>query len=123
MGAELRRWTAQTRRRVRQLHRKPYDVRDSALTLVDLDHHLLRLNAGVMEDGLVRPVDEGAPQGGPLSPLLSNLLDDLDKELERRGLRFCRDLSPWRLLRRGAEASSKRVPEAPRVPSLIRIHS
>ena len=49
------------------------------------------LNAGVMEDGLVRPVDEGTPQGGPLSPLLSNLmLDDLDKELARRGLRFCR---------------------------------
>jgi RNA-directed DNA polymerase len=49
------------------------------------------LNAGVMEDGLVRPVDEGTPQGGPLSPLLSNIvLDDLDKELERRGLRFCR---------------------------------
>ena len=49
------------------------------------------LNAGVMEDGLVRPVDEGTPQGGPLSPLLSNLvLDDLDKELSRRGHRFCR---------------------------------
>lgn len=49
------------------------------------------LNAGVMVDGLVRPVDEGTPQGGPLSPLLSNLvLDDLDKELARRGLRFCR---------------------------------
>jgi len=49
------------------------------------------LKAGVMEDGLVRPVDEGTPQGGPLSPLLSNLvLDDLDKELSRRGLRFCR---------------------------------
>ncbi len=49
------------------------------------------LNAGVMEDGLVRPVNEGTPQGGPLSPLLSNLvLDDLDKELTRRGHRFCR---------------------------------
>ena len=49
------------------------------------------LTAGVLEDGLVRPVDEGTPQGGPLSPLLSNLLlDDFDKELERRGLRFCR---------------------------------
>jgi RNA-directed DNA polymerase len=49
------------------------------------------LNAGVMEDGLVHPVKEGTPQGGPLSPLLSNLvLDDLDKELSRRGHRFCR---------------------------------
>ena len=49
------------------------------------------LTAGVMEDGLVKPVDEGTPQGGPLSPLLSNImLDDLDLELERRGLRFAR---------------------------------
>src|SRR6202008_2595828 len=49
------------------------------------------LNAGVLEDGLVRPVDEGTPQGGPLSPFLSNIvLDDLDKELARPGHRFCR---------------------------------
>ena len=49
------------------------------------------LNAGVMEDGLVRAVGEGTPQGGPLSPLLSNIvLDRLDKELERRGHRFVR---------------------------------
>ena len=49
------------------------------------------LNAGMMDDGLVKPTEEGVPQGGPLSPILSNLLlDDLDKELEKRGLRFVR---------------------------------
>ncbi len=49
------------------------------------------LSAGVMESGLVSPSVEGTPQGGPLSPLLSNLvLDELDRELERRGHRFVR---------------------------------
>jgi RNA-directed DNA polymerase len=49
------------------------------------------LNAGVLENGLVSPTDEGTPQGGPLSPLLSNLvLDELDRELEKRGHRFVR---------------------------------
>ncbi|MFL8939352.1 group II intron reverse transcriptase/maturase [Rossellomorea oryzaecorticis] len=60
------------------------------------DPNLLRLirrylQAGILEDGLVRPNTEGTPQGGPLSPLLSNIvLDELDKELEGRGLCFVR---------------------------------
>ena len=49
------------------------------------------LNAGVLEHGLVEVIDEGTPQGGPLSPLLSNIvLDELDQELERRGHQFVR---------------------------------
>ena len=60
------------------------------------DKGLLRLigrylRAGVMERGSLKATPEGVPQGGPLSPLLSNiLLDDLDKELEKRGHRFAR---------------------------------
>jgi len=49
------------------------------------------LQAGFMENAVLNPTTEGTPQGGPLSPLLANLvLDELDKEMERRGLRFVR---------------------------------
>jgi hypothetical protein len=69
------------------------------------DKRILRLvgmilRSGIMADGLVTPSTEGAVQGSPLSPLLSNIvLDELDKELERRGLEFCRfadDCAPRR---------------------------
>jgi RNA-directed DNA polymerase len=70
------------------------------------------LKAGVMEDGLVSPVDEGAPQGGPLSPLLSNLvLDELDQELERRGHRFVRYADDCNIYV-GSERAGQRVMES-----------
>jgi RNA-directed DNA polymerase len=73
-----------------------HDILMSRLARRIQDKRILRLirrylQAGMMEGGLVSPRTEGAPQGGPLSPLLSNiLLDELDKELERRGHRFVR---------------------------------
>src|SRR5437867_4356947 len=70
------------------------------------------LNAGVMENGLVSPSVEGTPQGGPLSPLLSNLvLDELDRELERRGHRFVRYADDSNIYVR-SERASQRVMES-----------
>jgi RNA-directed DNA polymerase len=70
------------------------------------------LNAGVMENGLVRPSVEGTPQGGPLSPLLSNLvLDELDRELERRGHRFVRYADDCNIYVR-SERAGQRVMES-----------
>jgi RNA-directed DNA polymerase len=66
------------------------------------------LKAGVMEGGLVSPVDEGTPQGGPLSPLLSNIvLDEFDRELERRGLRFARYADDCNLYVRSRRAGER----------------
>jgi len=76
------------------------------------DKTLLRLigrylRAGVMVEGVLQPTEVGTPQGGPASPLLANiLLDDLDKELERRGLPFVRyadDFAIFAKSRRSAE--------------------
>lgn len=73
-----------------------HDILMSRLARRIGDTRLLRiirrfLQAGMMADGVCSERHEGTPQGGPMSPLLANLLlDDLDKELERRGHRFCR---------------------------------
>jgi RNA-directed DNA polymerase len=70
------------------------------------------LNAGVMENGLVSPSVEGTPQGGPLSPLLSNLvLDELDRELENRGHRFVRYADDCNIYVR-SERAGRRVMES-----------
>jgi len=80
------------------------------------DKRILRLirrylQAGVMVNGVVQERYEGTPQGGPLSPLLSNiLLDELDQELERRGHKFCRYADDCNIYVR-SERSGKRVME------------
>ena len=77
------------------------------------DKHVLKLiraflRAGVMENGLVSPVDEGTPQGGPLSPLLSNIvLDEFDREVQRRGLRFARYADDCNIYVRSRRAGSR----------------
>ncbi len=73
-----------------------HDVLMSRVAKRETDKRFLRLiraylNAGVMMNGVVQATEEGTPQGGPLSPILSNLLlDELDKELEQRGHRYVR---------------------------------
>jgi retron-type reverse transcriptase len=72
------------------------------------------LEAGMMVDGLIQPRREGTPQGGPLSPLLSNiLLTELDRELEKRGHAFCRfadDSNIYVRSRRAGECVKQRDP-------------
>lgn len=66
------------------------------------------LKSGIMAEGVVQARAEGTPQGGPLSPLLSNiLLDDLDKELERRGRRFSRYADDCNIYVRSKEAGER----------------
>jgi RNA-directed DNA polymerase len=70
------------------------------------------LQSGVMENGLVKATEEGTPQGGPLSPLLSNImLDDFDRELEKRGLRFARYADDCNIYVK-SEKAGQRVMEA-----------
>ena len=66
------------------------------------------LRSGILADGLVTPSTEGAVQGSPLSPLLSNIvLDELDKELERRGLEFCRFADDCNIFVRTSKAAER----------------
>ena len=71
----------------RLMHRLSKEIKDKRVLKLIRNY----LRAGLLQDGIVSVREKGTPQGGPLSPLLSNLvLDELDKELERRGHRFCR---------------------------------
>jgi RNA-directed DNA polymerase len=75
------------------------------------------LRAGVTEDGKTEPTERGVPQGGPLSPLLANIvLHDLDMELERRGHRFVRYADDFLVLVR-SESAGRRVWKASRASS------
>ena len=66
------------------------------------------LQAGILEDGLTTIPPAGTPQGSPLSPFLSNVvLDELDQELERRGLRFCRYADDCNIYVRSARAGAR----------------
>ena len=86
------------------------------------DKRLLRiirrfLEAGLMQDGVCVERHEGTPQGGPLSPLLANLLlDDLDKELERRGHRFCRYADDCNIYVRSQAAGERVLASVTAVP-------
>ena len=94
--------------------RVQHDVLMSRVGRKVRDKRLLKLigrylRAGVMVDGLCQPSDEGTMQGGPLSPLLSNIyLDDLDKELEKRGLPFVRYADDFVIFTK-SEAAAHRV--------------
>jgi len=91
-----------------------HDILMSKLAKTIADKALLRLirrflTAGLMQDGICKKRDEGTPQGGPLSPLLSNiLLHSLDQELERRGHKFCRYADDCNIYVK-SEVAAKRV--------------
>lgn len=92
----------------------PHDRLISKLRIKIMDRRVIHLierylRAGIMEDGLVSQREKGTPQGGPISPLLSNIvLDELDKELEKRGHRFIRYADDFQIYV-GSRRSAERV--------------
>jgi RNA-directed DNA polymerase len=80
------------------------------------------LNAGIMVDGLVSPRSEGTPQGGPLSPLLSNLLlDEVDRELEKRGHSFVRYADDLNVYVRSPRAGERVMEQLVRLLGKLRL--
>src|SRR5215470_2205318 len=110
--AEGRRWVADLDLE-KFFDRVNHDVLMSRLARRISDKRVLRsirryLQAGMMMGGVVGPRTEGTPQGGPLSPLMSNvLLDELDKELERRGHKFCRYADDCNIYVRSRQAGER----------------
>jgi len=111
-AAEGRRWVADLDLE-KFFDRVNHDVLMSRLARKISDKRVLRtirryLQAGMMSGGMVSPRTEGTPQGGPLSPLMSNvLLDELDKELERRGHKFCRYADDCNIYVRSRQAGER----------------
>lgn len=92
----------------RLMHRLSQDISDKRVLKLIRSY----LQAGIMRNGLVEQRQRGTPQGGPLSPLLSNIvLDELDKELERRGHKFCRYADDCQIYI-GSEEAANRVKES-----------
>jgi RNA-directed DNA polymerase len=110
--AEGRRWVADLDLE-KFFDRVNHDVLMSRLARKISDKRVLRtirryLQAGMMTGGVASPRTEGTPQGGPLSPLMSNvLLDELDKELERRGHKFCRYADDCNIYVRSRQAGER----------------
>ncbi|WEM43939.1 group II intron reverse transcriptase/maturase [Photobacterium sp. DA100] len=89
----------------RLMHRLSEDITDKRVLKLVRSY----LQAGIMRNGLAEQRQRGTPQGGPLSPLLSNIvLDELDKELERRGHKFCRYADDCQIYV-GSEEAANRV--------------
>ncbi|NOH95141.1 group II intron reverse transcriptase/maturase [Vibrio sp. AIC-3] len=88
----------------RLMHRLSQDIADKRVLKLIRSY----LQVGIMRHGLVEQRQRGTPQGGPLSPLLSNIvLDELDKELERRGHKFCRYADDCQIYVRSEEAAHR----------------